>query len=722
MERQDEVDHTDSESSASTEAVDSVSREQRYDFLTQRAVEFVHANGGAIEQDRLITHVFGSGSATLWQSLLRKILEADASLVLRPDGWWAVPGATTAPTSEHADLLGEFVALDVETTGLRPLQQRIIEIAAIRYSGGQEVERFDSMVNPERRIPAFITKLTGIADEHVVAAPRFIDFAPELVTFLGESPILGHNVGFDIGFLNAELYRLGRPNLINERIDVMGLAMRMLPGVRRPSLDKVAQAVGLSPRHIHRAAVDAELAAQVAMRLAQQAMAEGQTSIAKFRALSQPPERRAKDDVGRGRAVLDRSLLADIPKRPGVYIMRDAYDKIIYVGKAVNLRDRVGSYYSQPLGYRRKMDGLLESLVKIDVEVTGSELDALILESQLIRFYQPRYNTAMRSHEEYPFIRVDLANPWPRVTLAKARKEDGGRYFGPFKNRNAARTVVDLINSHFPLRTCPRTFKNARSFGAPCIQLDLGKCLGPCVGRADRDTYMGIVRQVVSFLDGNDEVLYEEIWRGLEDAAARLDFEKARRLRNDLRQLQQVVASQRQIRQATEKHTLLLVLPSPESGHVEMMIVVKGRPWARLRVARGDDVEGIVVRLRGSWDRLQGVELAPIDHDSLDEAHILNRWLARNWRHPSVLPIEGDEPIDWAAFATRAINLSNDDLTRPTVAIEDEAEEADIDTDPELSTVGDEEMHADEPVNSDVVHVLAMAVPTGGEFSETLSH
>jgi DNA polymerase III subunit epsilon len=286
VERPTGADHTDSNGAESSDTT--AERTQKYDFLTQRALEFVRANGGAIEQDRLITHVFGSGSTILWQSLLRTILEADGSLMLRPDGWWAVPGLVT-PSSEQADLLGEFVAVDVETTGLRPLQQRIIEVAVIRFSGGQEIERFDTLVNPERRIPAFITKLTSIADEHVADAPRFIDFASELVTFIGESPILGHNVGFDIGFLNAELKRLGRPHLINERIDVMGLAMRLLPNLRRPSLDKVAQAVGLNPRHVHRASVDAELAAQVALRLAAQAHADGHSSVQRFRALSQPP-------------------------------------------------------------------------------------------------------------------------------------------------------------------------------------------------------------------------------------------------------------------------------------------------------------------------------------------------------------------------------------------------------------------------------------------------
>ncbi|MEA2527351.1 MAG: polymerase subunit epsilon [Thermomicrobiales bacterium] len=682
--------------------------DSRYAFLTQRALEFIRSQSGAVEEDRLIAHVFGSGSPTLWQSLLRQVLNADGSLVLRADGCWAIPGTQTDHLNGD-DLLGEFVAVDVETTGLRPLQQRIIEIAAVRYRQGIEIARLESLLQPERRIPAFITKLTGISDDMVAEAPRFVDLADAVVEFIGDAPILGHNVGFDVGFLNGELKRLGRPQLINNRIDVMGLAMRLLPELRRPSLDKVALAVGLNPRHVHRAGVDAELAAQSALRLAAKARAAGHSSAERIRALSMPPERRAKDDVGRGRAVLDRSLLADIPKKPGVYIMRDAFDKIIYVGKAKNLRDRVSSYYSQPLGYRRKMDGLLESLVQIDVEVTGCELEALLLESQLIRRYQPRYNTAMRSHEEYPFIRVDLGNPWPRVTLAKSRKEDGARYFGPFKNKNAARSAVDLINSHFPLRTCPRSFKTARSFGAPCIQLDLGRCLGPCVGRADRDAYMLIVRQVIRFLEGEDDVLYQEIWRGLEDAAARLDFERARRLRNDLRQLQQVVSTQRSLREATERHTLLLVLPSAIADHVEVMLVVRGRPWAQLRVARSDAIEHVAGRLDQSWTRLEATGALPIDHDSVDEAHILNRWLARNWNHPAVVPLTSLESPDWSALARQTLSLTDAALTRPTVDVEEESESV-----PDLANEDSAPLGSASPVT--IEHAHPLAVPPIGEI------
>jgi DNA polymerase-3 subunit epsilon len=645
----------------------------RYAFLTQRAVAFVQSHGGAVEEPRLIAHVFGSGSPALWQSLLRQVLEAEGDLVLRADGCWALPVAQE-DDAKGDDLLGEFVAVDVETTGLRPLQHRIIEIGMVRYRSGAEVERFESLVNPERPIPKFIKKLTGITDEMVADAPRFVDLADGVVEFIGDATMLGHNVGFDIGFLNGELKRLGRAHFINDRIDVMGLAMRLLPELRRPNLDKVALAVGLNPRNVHRAGIDAETAGLAGLRLAARARAAGHTSVERFRAISAPPERRAKDDVGRGRAVLDRSLLADIPKRPGVYIMRDAHDRIIYVGKARNLRDRVGSYYSQPLGYQRKMDGLIESLVKIEVEVTGCELDALILESQLIRRYQPRYNKAMRSHEEYPFIRVDLSNPWPRVTLARSRKDDGARYFGPFKSRNAARAAVDLINAHFPLRICPRSFKNARSYGAPCIQLDLGRCLGPCVGRADRDAYMLIVRQVVRFLEGEDDVLFQQIWSGLEEAAARLDFERARRLRNDLRLLQQVVASQRALRQATEHHTLLLVLPSAEANHVEIKLIVRGRPWAQFRVSRDDSVDDLAGRLDRSWTRFVATGALPIDHDSVDEAHILNRWLARNWDHPAVLPMTSLNDPDWRDFARRALTLTDAELTQTGRDFSDETE------------------------------------------------
>src|SRR5699024_7264826 len=195
------------------------------------------------------------------------------------------------------------------------------------------------------------------------------------------SLIVGHNVRFDINFMNAELDRVQAPSLINERLDTMGLAVRLLKSLRKPSLDRVAAAVGLSPRKIHRAGDDARLTAEVALRLVAEGARQGVTTLDQLQSAATVTRPRPRDAVGRARAVLVRSLAHAMPKKPGCYRMCSERGEIICIGKAKNLRDRVSSYYSPPIGYTRKMDGLIESVTAIDHEVAGSELEALLLES-----------------------------------------------------------------------------------------------------------------------------------------------------------------------------------------------------------------------------------------------------------------------------------------------------------------------------------------------------
>jgi len=643
-----------------------------YGFLCQSAEVFVQERGGAVSEDVLITHVFGTGgSAALWRPLLRQALTSSERLLLRSDGFWAVP--TAAVDGTFADF-PDFVAVDVETTGLRALQHRVIEVALIRFRGGVVVDRYESFCNPDRAIPRFISSLTGITDTHVEDAPRFPDIAATVIEFIGQDLVVGHNVGFDASFLSAELKRCGREPLINERLDTLNLATRLISGLRKPSLDNVATQLGLPPRKVHRAGIDAELTGNVLIALLRQAHQMGRGTIDDLRTMAAGAQRQPRERVGRGRAIMDRSMLANIPKAPGVYLMRDEFDTVIYVGKAKNLRDRVSSYYSQPLGYTRKMDGLLESMTKIDVEVVGSELQALILESQLIKRYQPRYNVAMRSFEQYPYIRINVSNPWPRITLTKRRKDDGARYFGPFRNTNAARRTVDVIGQVVPLRTCSRSFKNARSYGSPCLQLDLGRCVGPCVGRADRDEYAGMVRDVLGFLDGDDDALLNRIWTGLEEASARMDFERASKLRNDLRQVNAIVNAQRQLRDAEDHRYFLLVQPSADAGCREVFLITGGKIWAQLRVDRTDSV-GLAKRLSTSWERMQRTRLPLVNHNTVDETNILMRWLARNDGHPAVLPIDDElSAIDWETLASVALGLTDDTVSLEYAAMREEGD------------------------------------------------
>ncbi len=674
----------------------------RYEALGESAVEFVTARGGSVHEDQLVSHVFGrNASPKLWRSLLQSTLAAEDRLTYTADGRWmlseGMPGAPVVGDS----LLPRFVAIDVETTGLKATSQRIIEVALVRFEDGIETGRFNKLVNPGRRIPEYISKLTGIRDDDVVDAAPFGDLAEQVVEFLGNDVLVGHNVGFDIGFLDAELGRVHIGKLINEAVDTLTLATRLVPGLRRPSLDRVARQVGLTPRKIHRAGVDAEITAEVALRLEAEARRQGVASFDALKVLGTPRTRTDRNKVGRGRSLVDRSLLADIPRKPGVYIMRDADGQVLYVGKAKNLRERVGTYFSTQVGYTRKLEGLVEAIATIDTEVAGSELEALLLEAQLIRRYTPRYNSALRAFEHYPYIRVDTSNRWPRVTLVKDRKDDGARYFGPYRSRNAARRTVDVINDVLPLRTCTRSFRDARSYGNPCMRLALGKCLGPCVDVSIRDEYLAMVHQVIRFLDGDADALYEVLWSALEEAAERQDFERAEKLRRNLTVVNGLVAGQRELRKAVEEHHVVLAAPSSIEGQRELWLVVAGRIWSRTTIGTppAEDtvleiqpasvespVEDRMVaetggaydpdpgigpavaadRLLAAWRRYQTTGMADVSHDTLDDAHILNRWIAAQAEHPAITVLElerCDDAAYWREVVDEALELPEEHLS-----------------------------------------------------------
>lgn len=642
-------------------AAGSEARDDPYAGLRQRAYLFLRERDGAVPEEELIEHVFGSsGNPALWRPLLRQVLGADDRLDLRADGYWALRG--TAPVSNGL-LPTDFVVIDIETTGLRPLRQRIIEVAAIRYRGGRRQDVFSTLVNPERPVPAYIRKLTGIDETALAGAPVFRRVADELTAFLGDDLLIGYNVEFDIAFLNAELKRLGRPPLINPRLDLLPLSTQLIPGMRRSGLDAACLALGLEFRERHRAEADAALTALLLARLGELARERGLTTFDGLQraAATRVPVPKRRGPVGRGRAVLDRSHLEGIPHAPGVYLMYGARERVIYVGKAKDLRNRVSSYYSQPLGYTRKMDGLLESIERIEVVETGSELEALLLEAQFIRRYRPQYNTQMRNNEAYPYIKIDIGNPWPRVTLTRQRADDGAVYFGPFRVARSARETVDLINEVFPLRTCARSFRTARSYGSPCLRLSLGQCLGPCTGMVDRDAYRQAVQDVIGFLRGERDEVMARLHQELVACAERLDFERASRLRDRIRRVQQLVLSQQLLAETEQRGTVLIVTPSPESGAREFLLVVRGRLWAQIRAAAGDTDDDVAARLARSWERAQQTTMPAVDQDSLDQVHLLGRWLRKYAGHRAIIPL--DAVPNWVALVAQGRALTDDELS-----------------------------------------------------------
>ena len=628
-----------------------------YPQLIERALACVEQHNGALDEDRLIGFIFGQGaSPALWRPLLRSVLKDQTQLTLRGDGVWT---NGVAPADEGFP--DEYVILDVETTGLKPAQQRMIEIAIMRVSEHGAPLVWSTLLNPGRKIPQYVISLTGIDDAMVATAPEFRSVAQTIVDLVGDAPIVGHNAAFDIGFVNAELARCGVPRLVNPSLDTLSLANALVKDVRRLNLSDVARGLGVDARRPHRALPDAETTLDVFRVLVSRAREQGVGALDALQrvASGHPPRKSApRTPAGRGRSLLDRSHLTNIPNAPGVYIMRDGDGRVLYVGKSKDLRKRVASYYSQPLGYTRKMDGLLETLARVDVEVVGSELEALLLESQLIRRYRPRFNTVQRNVEQYVYVKIDISNPWPRVMTTKDRADDGAVYFGPFHSAARVREAVDLVNDIMPLRTCRRSFADARSYGSPCLELSLKRCLGPCMGAADREVYAGMVRDVLAFFGGDTSRMIGHLHRRLEDTVRLMDFERAARLRDQTQRIERLVLEQRTIDEAARHGHALLVLPSAEPGAREVWYLLRGRRWAQLTVTAGTRCADLSERLAAIAERASAAHdrFVP-DHHAVDEMALLARWLRRTPSHPAFIPLAGLSLAD-AAVRTMAVDVS----------------------------------------------------------------
>ena len=216
--------------------------------------------------------------------------------------------------------------------------------------------------------------------------------------------------------------------------------------------------------------------------------------------------------------------LANLPDRPGVYIYRDARGQALYVGKAASLRSRVRSYFQEGRPRDPKTDALVRQIADLEVIVTDNELEALMLEANLVRRHRPRYNIVLRDDKHYPFLKLTVNEPFPRLLVARRVQNDGALYYGPYYPATAMRETLRLVRQLFPLRTCSIPIDG--TLERPCIQYYIRRCNAPCTGRETREGYARTVRDVQRFLEGRDEDLVARLTREMEQAAAEEKFER----------------------------------------------------------------------------------------------------------------------------------------------------------------------------------------------------
>jgi DNA polymerase-3 subunit epsilon len=406
-----------------------------------------------------------------------------------------------------------FCVLDLETTGVAPDTCEITEIGAVRYEGGVEVGRFQTLVNPRAPIPPTVVVMTGITQSMVIDAPLIEEALPSFLEFLSDAVIVGHNVRFDISFLNAAAIRLGYGRLPNRSTDTLRLARRLVgTEVRSFGLGRLARHFSSPVTPNHRALDDALATAHVFWALLERAGSIGVTHLDDLLALP---------TIKGSRAIGKLSLTERLPRRPGVYVFRDRSERVIYVGKATNLRSRVRSYFAGD--HRRQVDAMLRDLERIDHITTSSETEAAVLELRLIWSERPTYNKRSKPPKSMHWVRV-TSERFPRLSLVRSTS-NGLAHIGPFRTRRAAEQVMLSLWDASPIRRC-----STRGRGCEYSQLGVAVC--PCDGDVSESSYRTIVHQLVDGIERDPRALLDGVDRRLRSLVVHERFEEAARCRD----------------------------------------------------------------------------------------------------------------------------------------------------------------------------------------------
>ncbi len=319
-----------------------------------------------------------------------------------------------------------------------------------------------------------------------------------------------------------------------------------------------------------------------------------------------------------------------LPTRPGVYLMKDAGGTILYVGKAVNLRARVRSYFHASADHSPKIGRLVASIADFDFIVTASELEALILESNLIKQHRPRYNVRLKDDKRYPYLKITWQEDFPRVLLVRRMERDGARYFGPFTAAWAVQQTLQTLRRVFPYLTCNRVITGHDE--RACLYYDIGLCLGPCIGAAGREEYRAMIDRLCRFLEGKADEILADLEAKMQAAAERWQFEQAAAYRDQLAAIRRVIERQKIVSTSMADQDVIAFARADGDACVQVFFIRGGRLIGREYfvldgTAEEADPEVIASFVKQFYDEAAYVPPEILLPHEIDEALIIQEWL-----------------------------------------------------------------------------------------------
>jgi len=589
-------------------------REKLYTFLERQAA-------GA-HTDELVGLLFqGAGSdPELGPRIVHRLLAGDPNFVFdAASAMWTLRAndALKVPLEQ-----GRYVVVDLETTGGRPGPGAITEIGAYRMEGPRMTESFATLVRPRGPISPFVTRLTSITNEMVAGAPPIERVLPAFRDFLGDAVMVAHNAQFDFAFLDFEFRRVFGMGLKNPVLCTLRLSRRFAPSLRRRRLDALAEHFGLSTEGRHRGLGDARMAAELLSIFLDIAAQSGISRVDRLIDLH------CRGVAGRRieRHVAPEAIAA-LPLAPGVYLMRNERGDLLYVGKARRLRERVASYFNGAAGANAKTADLVSHVYAIDTRVTPSALDAALLEARLIRELKPPYNRMLKGMAQAYFVRLDLMDAFPRLTLStKLSARRGMMQLGPFVGRGGVDRAMRALGRILGLRTCAGKLAPQEDF-SPCMYGQMGHCAMPCNLSADEDAYAARVRRAVEFLRGRSGPLLGELARARDEAARAMRYEEAARLKRELTALTTLASRAERLSRVVTENNLVIIVRGMVGADASMLahVVLSGRLALTHSLGDAGDAHAVAEFVAVNYERYRA---RPVVRDELDAMAIVARWLS----------------------------------------------------------------------------------------------
>jgi len=325
--------------------------------------------------------------------------------------------------------------------------------------------------------------------------------------------------------------------------------------------------------------------------------------------------------------------LKNLPEQPGVYIMKDRQKNVIYVGKAKSLRNRVRQYFQSSKNHSPKVQAMVSNISEFEYIITDSELEAFILECNLIKKYKPHYNILLKDDKNYPYIKVTVNEEYPRILMTRKIEKDGAKYYGPYTSVAAVKETIEFIKKIFMIRTCNRQFPRDIGKKRPCLNYYIRQCMAPCLGNIDKEQYRNMFKDICSFLEGKQEALIQKLTADMYAAAEKMNFEKAAQIRDQINSLRKIAEKQKVISDTLVDQDVIAFAENQNEACVQVFFIRGGKLLGRehflLHDISGTDKNELMTEfVKQFYNNTPYIPKEIVLQEEIDEINIIQSWLS----------------------------------------------------------------------------------------------